>query len=508
VAAPSQAPPPPPPVKERTPWLSTWSPLQRMALRWTFIGAVTLFAFHRSFLDLVVSTRQESLNGYVWMVWLACLVAALGITYRRRNELPIHDRQTDIIVAVMGLVLAMLVHGVLLERYALYFQLLRLDLVAAWLFVLSASVAVFGLRPTTRFIPVWLILLAVFPMPYHLLVVILGGSNVAAGMGTLVISAAATTVAVGRGRVRSALAGVAAWSVGLLVLAIMRFAFPNASLFAYQMIPAAAALLSVALTMYVVVRRRPGRDLFERVIEPLGAAQVWSALPLVLVVGIVLSFVRLPDSAVTPVARVDGVHFERAGLPVPAGWHLAGIQSYPWISRFYGPDTQFVRQQIVANVGDARFDRQARPRTVMIDTTTTSRHYGFTIFPPRMLYRVASVRLSRPRTTDLGFGVTGALFSVVDDQLLVSWNALEWTWISGKVQQRVMVISVDNHDDDAPFPLPTGGIAPTLNALFTVLFRGNAVAEDVSARVKDAALLVEVGRAVVSTQLQPAGVRP
>ena len=40
----------------------------------------------------------------------------------------------------MGLVLALLINGVLLGRYALYFHLSRLDLVSMWLYVLSASI--------------------------------------------------------------------------------------------------------------------------------------------------------------------------------------------------------------------------------------------------------------------------------------------------------------------------------------------------------------------------------
>ena len=123
---------------------------------------------------LVETTRSGGLGGYAWTVPVAAILAGIGVARRKRTELPIHDRQTDVIVGIMGLVLALLLHGVLLQRYALYFHLLRLDLVALWLFIVSASVALFGLRPVTRFAWVWALLFMVFPLPYYILVVLLG----------------------------------------------------------------------------------------------------------------------------------------------------------------------------------------------------------------------------------------------------------------------------------------------------------------------------------------------
>ena len=55
------------------------------------------------------------------------------------------------------------------------FLLLRLDLVAMWLFVTSSAVLLFGLRPVIRFAWVWGMLLMVFPLPYYLAVLTFGG---------------------------------------------------------------------------------------------------------------------------------------------------------------------------------------------------------------------------------------------------------------------------------------------------------------------------------------------
>ena len=130
-------------------------PLYRLGLRWLLIGALTALAFHETFVSLAITTREGGIGGYVWTVPLVAGLVAISVSRRSRTELPIHDRQTDIIVGGIGLGMALLIQAALLERYALYFHLLRLDVVAAWLFVASCCVVLFGLRPVTRFAWVW-----------------------------------------------------------------------------------------------------------------------------------------------------------------------------------------------------------------------------------------------------------------------------------------------------------------------------------------------------------------
>ena len=96
-----------------------------------------LLAEHRRLME---ETYSGGLVGYVLGIPFLTLVAAQGVARRRDDELPIHDRQTDLIVGFMGMVLALLVKGVLLDRYADQYDLLRLDLLAMWLFVVSAAV--------------------------------------------------------------------------------------------------------------------------------------------------------------------------------------------------------------------------------------------------------------------------------------------------------------------------------------------------------------------------------
>ena len=445
---------PPPPV-EREPWLHRLHPVYRLILRWGYLAIVTVVAFHKSLLSVVETTRSGGLGGYVWVVPVAAILAAIGVARRKRTELPIHDRQTDVIVGTMGLVLALLLHGVLLQRYALYFNLLRLDLVAMWTFVLSGSIALFGLRPVIRFAWVWVVLFMVFPLPYYVLVVALGGGNVAAGIGTMSIAAVATGVAVGR-RVRRGLIGsISAWAVGLLILAGMAVFTPDAPLLAYQVIPAITAMCLVGLILFLLARRGAPKRVLERKIEPLAAGQVWAALPVVLVVAIAISLVRLPSVGFAPAAVVDGMRFDTALTP-PSGWQVHDTKEYPWVSRLFGHGATGVRQKMVAEVGDERFDKFGRPRTVMVDALTTYWPFSLNVYPARIVYHVEGIRLSAIRPVDLGYGVKADIVSVIDDKLLVTWDAIQWTWTNDQVAQRVSVVAVDNHEDDAPFPAPSG----------------------------------------------------
>jgi hypothetical protein len=102
-------------------------------------------------------------------------------------------------------------------------------------------------------------------------------------------------------------------------------------------------------------------------------------------------------------------------------------------------------------------------------------------------------------------GVTGQMASVVDDDLLVTWDSVQFAWGNHLLAQRVSIFAVDNHDQDAPFPEPSGDMVSTLRTLITLLFRGNAVFDARTASFKDAELLTEFGRALVAAQIPPPG---
>lgn len=482
-------------------WYTNVHPSYRLAIRWALILGLTLFAFRDSIVSLANTTRQGGIGGYVWTVPAAAALVAVGVTRRNRSELPIHDRQTDMIVGAMGFGLAVMIEAALLDRYALYFHLMRLDLVAAWLFLVSCCIVLFGLRPVTRFVWVWCLLGTVFSLPYYVAVILLGGGKFAAGAATILIAAIGTGIAVGRTYRRGVMGSLGAWGVGFTVLTAIGVLVPTVPLLVYQQVPALTAICVVGVAMYLGSRRGQRKRLLDRKVEPLAANEVWSGVPLVIIVAMVLSLCALPTQVTTaPISRPSPLAL-RAGQPLvaPTGWTAIDRYNYP-VQRLYGDDAVLVRQYIRADAANPAWDRQSRPRTVVVDSVVSRRPFAFDVYPARVLYGLTGARLSEFHGVDLGMGVRGQLLSVVDDELLVTWNSLQFAWGDSNLAQRVTVFAVDNHDPDAPFPNPSVAIVSTMRTLVTLLFRGNAVLDERSPVFKDEEMLTTFGRALVAAQ--------
>ncbi|MCX6483146.1 MAG: hypothetical protein NT146_07720 [Mycobacterium sp.] len=482
-------------------------PVPRAVLRWEFLATITVIAFHESLRSLIAGTRAGSLIGYVWFMLLAMLVAGVAVAWRQHTELPIHDRQTDVIVGSLGMLITLMVQGILLQRYSQYFLLLRIDLVAMWFFVISSSTLLFGLRPLARFASVFALPVLMTPLAYQVLVIFFGGSRVAAGAGTVLIAAAASAIALGRNRIHALTGALAAWCVGLVFLFLMEFTAPDAPLLAFQMIPATLALLVVNSGGFFLHARRgiPIRTL-NRKVRPLATKQIGSVIPVVLAVGAALSFINMPTQA-APTPLEKEMIFGRT-LAAPAGWQMTSETNYSWVRRIHGRDATLIRHQFVADVGDPRWDKFARPRTVVVDATSTWRPISLQVFPSTILYDKSSSRISEPKFIDLGHGITGALRTAVDEKLLVSFDLLSFTWRNNGSAQRVQIASVDNHDEDALFPEPNGGMVPEIRQMFSVLFRGNAVTVNTEPTFKDAEMLTVFGRGLVDAQLARAEQSP
>lgn len=483
-------------------WYYNVNPAYRLIIRWALILALTAFAFRASFTSLVVTTREGGIGGYVWTVPVAAALVAVGVARRNRTELPIHDRQTDIIVGVMGLGLALMIQAVLLDRYALFFHLLRLDLVAAWLFVLCCCIVLFGLRPVLRFFWVWALFVMGFSLPYYLTVVVLGGGKFAAGATTLLIAAVGTGTAVGRTFRRGVVGSLGAWVVGFAVLITIGIGFPETPLLVYQQAPALSAICVVGIVMYLASRRGAPKRWLDRKVEPLAAKQVWSGVPLVVAVALALSACALPTQVTTaPISRSSpGALAQGRPLVPPPGWSTIKQEDYPKVHRLYGDGAILVRQYLRADSGNPTWDKLGKPRTVVMDSIVSRRPFTFGVYPARVVYGLTGARLSTFRQVDLGMGVHAQLLSVVDDDLLVTWNSLQFAWGSNDLAQRVTIFAVDNHEPDAPFPQPSESIVSTLRTLITLLFRGNAVLDERTPVYKDAGLLTAFATALVAAQ--------
>jgi hypothetical protein len=479
-------------------------PLYRLSIRWLLIIVLTAIAFGDTFVSLAITTREGGIGGYVWTVPVVSGLVAIGVARRNRTELPIHDRQTDIIVGGMGLGMAVLIMAALLERYALYFHLLRLDVVAAWLFVASCCVVLFGLRPVIRFAWVWAMFALAFSLPYYIAVILLGGGKFAAGSATLLIAAIGTGTAVGRTFRRGFFGSLGSWVVGFAVLITISNAFPDAPMVVYQQVPAVTAISVVGLFMYFQARRGAPKRILDRKVEPLASKQVWAGLPLVFIVTIALSLCSLPTQTSTaPLSRPSPDRLVQGRpLDAPIGWTVTEQREYPQVRRLYGDGAVLVRQFMVADSGNPLWDKLSRPRTVVVDSTVSMRPFSLGTYPSRVVYGLTSARISPQRQIDLDMGVQGRLASVVDDSLLVTWNSVQFAWGNDRLAQRVTVFAVDNHDPDAPFPTPSASVGSNIRTLVTLLFRGNAVLDERTPVFKDEELLRTFSRALVAAQFR------
>lgn len=483
------------PVRHLVPWPTVG--------RLVLVLACTIVAFWNLWGELYEDLQQGSDIGYVWALPVLAIFAAIGITLRHSDELPIYDRQSDIIVGLIGLALAAAILGLLVLRYRYEYEVLHLDLVAAPLFLMSVSILVFGLRPVFRFWPAGLLLLGGFPGFYRGLVVVFGGSLLASGAAMVVFAAIAAAVAAGRTRGRAAAAALGAIGVGALVLAVIALGFPDAPLLAYQLIPPVVAIYIVCTVMYLHYRDWSTVRPLNRPVRPLTAAQSRSAVVMAVVAAGLFAFIPLPAEYKVNSTPTPGLDVATAPA-VPPGWQLIDKRQFPWVTRYFGPDTSWVREQLRAQRGTPNWDKDSRRRRIMVDILRSSSPHDIDRYPEFTMYRLDQPRVTPGTRIDLGYGVTARLNTVLDDRRLLSWTWLSWTWQGIGGAQRVSLIAADNHLPGADFPEPEPWAVSNLNNLLHQFLRGNAVNLDPESdsgvadyEIKDDEMLTSVAREMV-----------
>ncbi|MFC7959283.1 hypothetical protein [Rhodococcoides kroppenstedtii] len=469
--------------------------------RWTLLVVAVVAAFLPTWSRLVTEARGGAVSGYLFVVPLLAVVAGQGIARRRSGELPIHDRQTDVIVGGLVILAALAVQGLWLPRYADQYALLHIDVAAAGIFAVGAAILLFGLRPVGRFWPLMVSLVALSPVLYRTIAVSLGGSRFAYGFVLVLVAGLAGGIAVGRTG-RRGLAGFAVTvSVGAAVLWGVLAVDPSIHIVWLQAIPTVGAAAVTGTVFYLRARRGRSKRVLSRPVQPPSAKSVRSAAVLVVVTAGVLFGLPLP--AVVGPPTTSGPPGRAASLAVPVGWREIESRSYPWVRSFFGPGATLVRQEWQAAVVEPAWDDKGRARTVVVDTLGTTNGASLGVYPERTLYRLASTRTSPSLPVDLGHGVTGSLYTSVDDGLLLTWTKLVFAWARDGTYQRVTVIAVDDHEPTARFPEPEPSMASNMSALVAVFLRGNTVVGDDRPDYDDRDLLESVGRSLVAAQWPP-----
>lgn len=463
-------------------------------------------AYWTTWLELGEDIWEGSYLGYFFVLLGLAAFAAAGIALRRGGELPIHDRQTDIIVGALGLGLAAAVLGLLVPRYRYQYELLHLDVLSAWLFLFSACVLLFGLRPVTRFWPVWLLLVMASPSLYRLVMVTLGGDRTAAGVTLLLFAALAAGIAAARTRIRGVIAAGVTLVVGGAGLFVIRTWFPGAPIYIYQAVPSILAIFVGCGVMYVAHRRGAPWKPLDRPMNPLTAAQSWSAVVTVVVAAALVMFIPIPQEYEKNFPLVPGLVIARPET-APPGWRLLDEVEYPWAQRYLGPQAELTRRFIRAERGNPEWDKDSRRRRVVVDTVRADDQYTIHELPEFVLYRLAQPRISPPTFIDLGHGISARLNIVLDDRHLLSWTWLTWSWAGAGGAERITLIAADNHLPDAEFPELQRTITGNIDNLLNQFLRGNAVVLDTHSHAveadlepKDQDMLTSLARAMVQVR--------
>lgn len=415
-------------------------------------GVVLLAMVAAAFCSTWVRIARETAVGAGSLMLFAAplggILIAVTLGWRRGPELPIHDRQSDKIIATVVLVIALMNQWLLVPRYAGAYVLLHIDVIAAWSYLLAGCIFVFGLRRTGRLWPAWLLLAVASLGSMRLAVYLFGGGPLAEGIVVTVVVLGGPSVVLIRRIRRGSRAGVK-WAG-----------------------PAVAP------------------------------REAWRSMPLLLVVGVLLWLAPLPPGAqgqLEPGPPADDL----PGLTVPAGWTERSTVGSPWASRMFGPSATLERQLLRADTPRADWDALSRPRQAMVQTLTVIDPGRLDVHPLEMTYDLTDARVSDPVRVELGHGISGRYRTVVDDKRLLTWSLLTFTWTrSDEYVQRVSVLTVDDHEHDAWFPEPVHATGSTFSRMLSLLLRGSASITAYDPQPKDLQMLTELGTDLVEAQWQ------
>lgn len=419
------------------------------AARGALLLALVVVAFWTTWGRVAHEIALGAGSGVVFVAPLGGLLTVIVLAWRRRPELPIHDRQSDKIVGTIVLAIALMNQWLLVPRFARAYVQLHVDVLAAWAFLLAGCIFVFGLRRTGRYWATWLVLVVASPAAIRLAIYLLGGGRWAQ------VAVVATVVL-----------------VGPVVVLVRR------------------------------IREGPPSQRVRWSGPAVTAREAWRSFPVLLLVGLLLWLAPLPDGAQDRLSQGPTTS-AGPGQVIPAGWTEQSSEESPWAPRMFGPSATMYRQFIRADEPRADWDELMRPRQAAVQTLTVSDTGLLDVYPLEMIYDLSNARVGDAHPVDLGHGVTGQFRTVVDDDRLLTWSLLTFTWTrSSDRVQWVSVLTVDDHEYDAEFPVAVHAARSTFERMLSLLLRGTASITATDPQYKDLEMLAELGTNLVEAQWQ------
>ncbi|MEU4311793.1 hypothetical protein [Nocardia sp. NPDC024068] len=470
-----------------------------LVVRWTVLTVLTVLAFRRTLVDIWVGASHGTSIGYLVVLPLSAMALVLGVRRRGNPVLPIHDRETDVIVGVIGLLIALAVQRLLLPRYAPFYELFHYDVLALVLFVLSGSVLLFGLRATARYRSVWVLLLVVNPVFYRLVAITLGGGMFAYTVVLIVATAACLSYGFLRGRRRVLGVAVLAIVLDSAVFALVSLWFPGIRI--SVVLSGVVPVTAVVVGGCALILREP---LWPAATGPrvdIPTARPWYSVAALAAVAVVLTLTPLPKPESENIAAGPPYQGE-TGLVVPPGWRQTGLQKMDWPAHYFSSESTFLRQTVRTLRPNPQWDSIGRNRTAQIDLLTVRYGAALDVTPTLLSYDLRHSRVGNPpQPVPIGRGITADMYSIVDEQRHLTWNYLTFVWRRDTTHiQRVTVMTVDNHEPDAYFLPPRPTLAGLTTGTIALLARGVSALTDADPEYKDADLLATLARRLVQVQ--------
>lgn len=460
-----------------------------------FVGLVV--AFHDTFARIF----EVGFIGFehdILLVLLMAIVLFIGLDRKRARALNIHDREVDYIIGGIALIIAVTIKTLLLPRFVEWDALLRLDILAILVYIFGASGLLFGMRSTLHFAPGWAVLFLYNP-PVHLMVsTVVGGGWLGMAVANVIGMSLAVTVALNRDLVQKIYFGLFTLVLGLIITVVMRLIVLPPTFLTH--VP---GIVATVVVVYNTSRGVPGQwALFRRRNPTVKNARL--ATILVVVAAVILALNPVPRSPWDPDLLPDGPsRTPTPGISVPPDWEITGYQDYEWASRYFGPGSSLIRQQLTSREYNADWNRSGLVRTVMVDTLLATDYYQARAFGDETLYSTLTGRRSESLEVDLGYGIQGRVYTVLDESDFLTYTKLVFSWIKeDNVVENISIIAVDDHRPEARFPQLAPSLAMMLTQVITILLRGNAVTVDTETEYKDLDLVTEAARDIVSWQME------
>ncbi|QDP95703.1 hypothetical protein FOE78_07090 [Microlunatus elymi] len=480
-----------------------------LGLRWVVLIAATMLAFAHTVGAAAVAVREGYELSYVPVVVSYAGFAAIAVRRRNRPVVEIHDRETDFIVAAIGVVFSLVAASLLAPTISGGARMWRIDLLMMWVFAVSGATVLFGLRRVFQYRWAWLTLILIWPLPVRLLMFGLGHGSFRwiAGLHLAVI-------------------------VALLIIGRR----PGERL--WWLAPAAALLVAAPL-VGLDIDRSPRLAVVAPLVAIVAGGLCWllrdewdwrglrkpvvsRPLPAMagLMVAAVIGYVVVPP--LPPLRQLPELPVRSSadgpGTVVPAGWTLLNKTSYPGQSAYFGVHATWYRYRIQARdaaAGPGAVDGVGRKRQMVIDELTTERPRTFDLFGLQTTYPIGDFELTPAVNVDLGHGVRGELHAAVDPRARLTWSMVTFSFtlpsaaVAGtasggpaQVGQRITLLLVDDHRPTAPFPRPTRAMLDSLRAVLTAVLRRSGDVRPPP--IKNADLLVSAAQRIVNQRVEGA----